>query len=554
MIRTERRKLKNMVTSHNSVPEQIVSRKTKDLTGPLKVETILSCDLVIGDILVLNNEQKVVPCDCVLISGNVIVDEGMLTGESAPVTKVTPSGKVDEILSMKKHKQYILFCGTSVLQTRSIQNRPVLAKVVRTGYYSAKGQLVRSILYPQPINIQLQKDSLKFILKFAQLAVLGFVYSLAILYLRGEPVKEIIIKALDLITVVVPPALPAATSVGLVYAMKRLKRQKIFCIAPSRIDVAGQVDVVCFDKTGTLTEDGLQLEQTIITENSCEMNEISKLCMASCHTLTNINGRVQGDTLDLEMFKESDYDLVEPENNTDQSMQITILRGIDDPGMEFGYVKKYPFTSEAQRMVVVIKPTEDNTHTELYPQDTSYVVVKGAPEKIAALCQEVPPDFYEILNKYTKQGFRVLAMGYKKTKLSWLNIQKKQREEIEKNIKLVGFLLFKNNLKPETTPVIKTLHAARIRTVMITGDNIDTAIAVARGCGIIKDEQNVYRARIDQTEYQVQLKWEAMTASTIPSRCSTPELDKKKLGRGVMRIFILIWKFVNILHNGNTGN
>lgn len=69
----------------------------------------------------------------------------------------------------------------------------------------------------------------------------------------------IIVRALDLITIVVPPALPATLTIGTSFALARLKKREIFCISPQRVNVSGKVDIMCFDKTGTLTEDGLDV-------------------------------------------------------------------------------------------------------------------------------------------------------------------------------------------------------------------------------------------------------------------------------------------------------
>jgi len=77
-------------------------------------------------------------------------------------------------------------------------------------------------------------------------------------YLKVD-VVDIIKRALDIITIVVPPALPAAMTVGTVYAQNRLKKKQIYCISPPRINISGKLKLVCFDKTGTLTEDGLDL-------------------------------------------------------------------------------------------------------------------------------------------------------------------------------------------------------------------------------------------------------------------------------------------------------
>lgn len=77
--------------------------------------------------------------------------------------------------------------------------------------------------------------------------------------MRSVPARDLILEALDLVTIVVPPALPAAMTVGRLYAQKRLQANSIYCISPRTINVSGSIDCVCFDKTGTLTEDGLDL-------------------------------------------------------------------------------------------------------------------------------------------------------------------------------------------------------------------------------------------------------------------------------------------------------
>src|SRR5271169_4640562 len=69
----------------------------------------------------------------------------------------------------------------------------------------------------------------------------------------------IIVRALDLITIIVPPALPATLTIGTSFALSRLRKLEIFCISPNRVNVAGTVDIMCFDKTGTLTEEGLDV-------------------------------------------------------------------------------------------------------------------------------------------------------------------------------------------------------------------------------------------------------------------------------------------------------
>merc|ERR1719347_524831 len=85
------------------------------------------------------------------------------------------------------------------------------------------------------------------------------IYSMARMVIAEESIHDIIFEVLDLITIVVPPALPAAMTIGIVLANQRLIPKNIFCISPRTINVAGTTDCVCFDKTGTITEDGMDM-------------------------------------------------------------------------------------------------------------------------------------------------------------------------------------------------------------------------------------------------------------------------------------------------------
>lgn len=88
-------------------------------------------------------------------------------------------------------------------------------------------------------------------------AMLGFFATINILLETGYSGGEVVKKSLDLITIAVPPILPSAMTIGTIYAINRLKRSKIFCISPPKVNVCGRVNLMVFDKTGTLTEDGL---------------------------------------------------------------------------------------------------------------------------------------------------------------------------------------------------------------------------------------------------------------------------------------------------------
>ncbi|KAM3620287.1 uncharacterized protein V6R79_021142 [Siganus canaliculatus] len=513
--------LHDMVAAH-SIVRVSVCRANND------IDEILSTDLVPGDLMVIPSNGTIMPCDAVLVSGTCIVNESMLTGESVPVTKTNlpnplPGERGEEAdadYNTERHKRHTLFCGTNVIQTRFYSGELVKAVVVRTGFSTAKGQLVRSILYPKPTDFKLYRDAYLFLLCLVAVAGIGFVYSIVLSVINEVPAKTIIIESLDIITITVPPALPAAMTAGIVYAQRRLKRIGIFCISPQRINICGQINLVCFDKTGTLTEDGLdmwgvqrvengsfhQSEENAYKENLVKSQFVA--CMATCHSLTKIEGLLSGDPLDLKMFEATGWVLeeaTEEETSLHNRIMPTVVRPpkqlLPDstpsaeqdmelyelaPTYEIGIVRQFPFSSALQRMSVVAR---------LLGEKRMDAYMKGAPEVVASLCKKetVPEDFAEVLEAYTKQGFRVIALAHRRleSKLTWHKVQNINRDQIEANMEFLGLIIMQNKLKAETPAVLQDLRRAHIRTVMVTGDNMLTAISVARDCGMIPSQDTV---------------------------------------------------------------
>ncbi|KAM9315825.1 polyamine-transporting ATPase 13A3 [Gastrophryne carolinensis] len=509
--------LHDMVAAH-SIVRVSVSRANEE------VEEILSTDLVPGDLMLIPPNGTIMPCDAVLISGTCIVNESMLTGESVPVTKTNlpvPNREAeDELYNTESHKRHTLFCGTNVIQTRFYAGEPVKAIIVRTGFSTSKGQLIRSILYPKPTDFKLYRDAYLFLLCLVAVAGIGFLYTIINSILQEVPANIIIIESLDIITITVPPALPAAMTAGILYAQKRLKKIGIFCISPQRINICGQLNLICFDKTGTLTEDGLDLwgiQRTesarflLPEEKACSEGLVKSqfvACMATCHSLTKIDGVLSGDPLDLKMFEAIGWILeeaTEEETALHNKIMPTVVKPPKQPGTEhkaaegeemelfelqtsyeIGIVRQFPFSSALQRMAVVAKVLGEK-RMDAY--------VKGAPEVVASLCkaETVPPDFALVLEDYTKQGYRVIALAHRKleSKMAWHKVQNISRDAIENNMTFLGLIIMQNKLKPETPGVLEDLRKADIRMVMVTGDNILTAISVARDCGMILPHDKV---------------------------------------------------------------
>ncbi|KAH8309906.1 hypothetical protein KR059_003558, partial [Drosophila kikkawai] len=499
--------------------------------------------LVPGDIIEIPSSGCTMQCDAVLLSGNCILDESMLTGESVPVTKTPLPSKRDVIYDKKEHARHTLFCGTKVIQTRYIGSKKVLAFVINTGNITAKGELIRSILYPPPVDFKFEQDSYKFIQFLALIACIGFIYTLVTKILRGTDPVKIAVESLDLITIVVPPALPAAMTVGRFYAQKRLKVSEIFCISPRSINVAGSINCCCFDKTGTLTEDGLDmwgvLPKSSTNQFQIPLKNVKRLPydhflfgMVTCHSITVMNGILMGDPLDLKMFQSTGWTLEDSSNIPDNEkyglLYPTILRqprmavtandndndkyipkeikrqsSVDDilasvgishneRTFDHGIVREFPFTSSLQRMSVL---------TRCLSSQVFNVYCKGSPEMLQKLCtlQSLPDDYTHQLSTFAKKGYRIIAIAFKalSPKMNYTKVQRLAREDVESNLTFLGFVILENRLKPDTARVINALNEAKIRTIMITGDNILTAMSVARDCGIVRTAQAVITVHAD---------------------------------------------------------
>ncbi|KAK4919535.1 hypothetical protein LTR66_016789, partial [Elasticomyces elasticus] len=541
----------------------------------------MASDLVPGDVYEVSDPSLTqLPCDSLLLAGDCIINESMLTGESIPVSKVPITDDVLNYVDLGAASihpvvaRHFLFCGTKIIRARRPQDEDddeavALAMVVRTGFNTTKGALVRSMLFPKPSGFSFYRDSFRYIGVMGFIASIGFVASFINFVKLGLKWHLIIVRALDLITIVVPPALPATLTIGTNFALTRLKKKQIFCISPQRVNVAGKLDIVCFDKTGTLTEEGLDVlgvrvvqqpeirfsdtleaSQDLLPPASYDrdptvnyrVNKNMLYTMATCHSLRLVDDELIGDPLDLKMFEYTGWSFEEGGRNT----QKFVERGTHQPapavarpppGMEFdlddsqdndnpvqvelGVLKSFEFVSHLRRASAIVRQAGDPGVT---------VHVKGAPEVMKDICTEIslPADFDDLLSYYTHKGYRVIACASKYySRMSWSDIQSLERNEAESRLQLTGFIIFENRLKEITTEIIDELNTAKIRTVMCTGDNILTAISVARECALIDHNEHCYVPHFlqgDKLDPRAMLSWESVDNSlyTIDSETLLP--------------------------------
>ncbi|KAK0529884.1 hypothetical protein OC834_003507 [Tilletia horrida] len=534
--------------------------------------TMMSSEkLVPGDIYdVAESGLLLFPADSVLLSGDAIVNESMLTGESVPVSKIPIDDTGIRLLQgrgsdiSRDLAKHFLFSGTRIIRIRpsgglvppnapthggldaEIEEVGAMAMVVRTGFDTTKGALVRSMLFPKPMGFKFYRDSFRFIGFLAGIAAVGFISSSIKFVELGIAWHTIVIRALDLITVVVPPALPATMSIGTTFAIARLRKAGVFCISPSRVNIGGKVNVFCFDKTGTLTADGLdvlgartidlrtrrfrELHETVdempvdtaAIRNDPEARKLPLLyALATCHSLKIVDGEVIGDPLDIKMFEFTGWTLDEGQDraarassqtgtakygksNVSERPPALVQTVVRPPGgqafevedaikagrhahfLELGVLRTFEFVSSLRRMSVIVKRLKS---------ESMEVFVKGAPEVMADICdkESFPEDYEDLLTYYTKHGYRVIACaGKTMAGMSWIKAQRLRREQAESGLRFLGLIIFENKLKDGTTPAIATLRQAEIICKMVTGDNPQTAVSVARECGMVGQSAHVF--------------------------------------------------------------
>lgn len=391
-------------------------------------------------------------------------------------------------------------------------------------------------------------------------ALLGFVYTVINFLRHGVGIERLLKKACDLLTIVIPPALPAAMSIGTSFAINRLKRSQIYCISPPRVNVCGKLNAIVFDKTGTLTEDGLDVLGVVPIDAASErykVGECSSLwnhilpaqhntsfgamisdidvlmkftsaeapslpsksttlldALATCHSLNHVRGELVGDPMDLKMFAWTRWSLEEPKVTGDQLATIVhpprkepiTHECLLQPTGEFEFnASADPLAMDSDELGIirtfefVSGLRRMSAIVKRLGENRMHAVVKGAPEVMHDICDPstLPADYDAVLDYYTRRGYRVLACGTKSLEnLSWRHAQKIPRENVESDLRFLGLVVFENKLKRETAPVLGVLQRANIRTLMCTGDNVLTAISVSKECGLVAPHSAVFMPRI----------------------------------------------------------
>ena len=170
----------------------------------------------------------------------------------------------DDEFTFSLCQKSILYQGTKIVQLKS---DVVKAMVLRTSFSSLKGQLVRTMIFPVPSENKFIKEALRFFFLFGMISIAIYAPCIYDLYQQGFPTDKLTIRAMNVITWVIPPQLPIFFTLNQTFSLIRLRNKQIIGIFPEKLTQAGEISVCCFDKTGTLTTPFMMLLSVLINKD-----------------------------------------------------------------------------------------------------------------------------------------------------------------------------------------------------------------------------------------------------------------------------------------------
>jgi len=443
-------------------------------------------DVVPGDVVLLTSGGSVAADMRILYANGLEVNESALTGESMVVRK--QEDVLDDENLVPGDQKNMLFAGTIVAQGRA------RALVVRTGKSTELGKIASSVKEIGITKTPLQQkvDKLGHMIGFV---IVGFAILIAVIgILHQMSPTEIFITVVALAVSAIPEGLPVVMTVTLAIGVRRMASRRAIIRSLPAVETLGSTTVIGSDKTGTLTKNEMtvrkiwadghfydtteagyklngRIEKNGIAHHVDSDSALYKVLMAG--TLSNeanasslVGGEPHGDPTEIALHVAAHKGGIDIKNIRDEKKELDLI----------------PFEPERQFMATVNKGAEGNI-----------VFVKGSPEAILSKCSHQLSDgdmvslneegVREAAKVMAKEGLRVLAMAYKITELERLE----GADHLGNDLVFAGLQGMEDPIRPEALEAIRISQKAGIRVVMITGDHIDTAVAIGRQLGLDPD-------------------------------------------------------------------
>ena len=406
-------------------------------------------DLVPGDIIILE-AGNYVPADCRLIeSHNLKIEESSLTGENEPVLK-------DAEMICKKD----VALGDQlnmVFMTGIVVNGHAKAVVTGTGMNTKVGKIANMIIEdnaPQtPIQKKLSQVGKTLGIVCLAICLLIFVIGL----IKNIEPMEMFMTSVGLAVAAIPEGLPAIVTIVLSIGVTKMAKQNSIIRKLPAVETLGSSKVICSDKTGTLTQNKMRVVE-IKSENIEFISELATMCTDCTITYKEGKAQVNGEPTEIALVQNG---LQNNKNKTELYQKMPRINEI-------------PFDSSRKMM------------TTIHKINNKYrIITKGAPDVLLERCEITTNEKIKVQNensKMAKKALRVIAVAYKDVDYLPSNIESKI---IENNLNFVGLIGMIDPPREGVKEAVKTCKKAGIKTVMITGDHIETAKAIAKDLNIL---------------------------------------------------------------------
>lgn len=424
-----------------------------------KIIVINTKELVPGDIIYLESGETV-PADIRILSCESLkVDESALTGESVPVQKNSEVLKNNLILQEQKN---MLFLGTN------ITNGKCTGIVVSTGKNTEIGKIALSLneidRIETPLQLKIKELSKK--ITFIVFIILIFIFILALI--NKYTMLEIIMLCSSLAVAAIPEGLPTVITITLSVGISNLAKKKTVVKQMQAVETLGAIDIICSDKTGTITQNKMTVkEEYVIDENM--LNYICALCN---------DGLIYEDKYVGDPTETCLYEYLYNKKIDSLKLRKKCERILD-----------IPFDSDRKMFTTLNKIDND-----------VYILCKGSMDSLIEKVNLSKNEKQEILDKVknlSKGALRTLGFAYKK--LNYVPKDIKELEKEENNLSFAGILGMIDPPRESVKKSVELCKNAGIRPIMITGDSIDTAIAIAKNVGIIdNDSEAILGSELDK--------------------------------------------------------
>lgn len=436
----------------NGLKKYSISKCKVRRDGMIKI--IDSVDVVPGDIIYYEAGDKITSDARIISESNLNVDESALTGESLPVSKNNEVIKGEKIIQEQKN---MLFCGSTVT------NGKVTAVVTSTGMLTEIGLIAVSLntpyIAPSLLELKIKELSKKITILIFIILLFIFIYGL----LKGYQILEILMLCVSLSVAAIPEGLPAVITITLSNGAAALFKKKTVVKQMSAVETLGAIDVICSDKTGTITENKMTV--------------------------------VKADLLDKEMFELisvlcNDAEITAKEHFGDPT-EIALLNyiGIDkikNIKSKYRKIVDAPFDSERKMMSTCVTDG-----------DKYYILVKGSLENLLKKCQTNDKDALIKEKEMSLESLRVLGFAYKIIDKEIRSSKELLKEE--NNLTYVGICGMIDPPRKSVKSSVEKCQKAGIKPIMITGDSLSTAIAIAKSVGIlVNDEEGILGSELDK--------------------------------------------------------